>query len=302
MTDILQSFGERIRVIGSSWTAYAAVGSFALYVLGYLALRFHLAALGIGTDLAVLDERYLFTGARFLVYLISSVASAVLLGLLLVAVLWVPYRLLPRTAHDTIAALPSRLTSSSPGGLLLAGVVFSILMIQFVMKNCFEMNNLLLRANLPDSYLSDWLVRDDSGRIDVYFTGLVVGCAVSAAPLMAVRGLVMPAGVVALRILLTGLLAAQLLLLPINHGYLVLDSTLPRVSSPEGAELPAAGSTMWLVWEGKDAMTFLVRSSEGGKTRKSLLTLRSGAIKRVEILANDPILPTLFGFAREKPQ
>jgi len=302
MADLLHTLGERIKIIGGSWTAYAAVGSFALYLLGYLALRFHLAALGIGTDLAVLDERYLFTGARFLVYLISSVTSAVLLGLLLVAVLWVPYRLLPPAARNRIAALPSRLASSSPGGLLLAGVVFSVVMIQFVMKNCFEMNNLLLRDTLPDSYLSDWLVRDDPSRIDVYFMGLVVGCAASAAPLLAVRGLVLPAGVIALRSLLTALLAAQLLLLPINHGYLVLDNTLPRVSSPGEEKLLAAGSTAWLVWEGKDAMTFLVRSPQGGETRKSLLTLPRGEIKRVDVLANDPIFPTLFGSVSEKPQ
>ena len=63
-----------------------------------------------------------------------------------------------------------------------------------------------------------------------------------------------------------------------------------------------AGSTTWLVWEGKDAMTFLVRSQQGGKTRKSLLTLPRGEIKRVDILANDPIFPTLFDSVPEKPQ
>ena len=80
MADLTQTVAERIKLIGGSWTAYMAVGSFVLYVLGYLALRFHLTALGIGTDLAVLDERYLFTGARFLVYVAASMTSAVLLG------------------------------------------------------------------------------------------------------------------------------------------------------------------------------------------------------------------------------
>ena len=57
MADLWDTLGERIKAVGGSWAAYTAVGSFVLYVLGYLALRFHLTALGIGTDLAVLDER-----------------------------------------------------------------------------------------------------------------------------------------------------------------------------------------------------------------------------------------------------
>jgi hypothetical protein len=62
---------DRVKTLAVDWTAYAALGSFVLYLLGYLTLRFHLTALGIGSDLSVLDERYLFAGAKFLVYLVS---------------------------------------------------------------------------------------------------------------------------------------------------------------------------------------------------------------------------------------
>ena len=75
MADLLDDLGARISALGSNWTKYSVVGSFVLYVFGYLAVRFHLTAIGVGTDLAVLDERYLFAGARFLVYLVSSVPS-----------------------------------------------------------------------------------------------------------------------------------------------------------------------------------------------------------------------------------
>jgi len=64
---------DRVKTLAVDWTAYAALGSFVLYLLGYLTLRFHLTVLGIGTDLNVLDERYLFAGAKFLVYLVSTV-------------------------------------------------------------------------------------------------------------------------------------------------------------------------------------------------------------------------------------
>ena len=65
MEGVLQELNERIKALSGDWSKYTVVGSFLLYVVGYLALRFHLTAIGVGTDLAVLDERYLFTGANF---------------------------------------------------------------------------------------------------------------------------------------------------------------------------------------------------------------------------------------------
>ncbi|HEX4947971.1 MAG TPA: hypothetical protein VFZ34_14965, partial [Blastocatellia bacterium] len=65
------SLTAQLKEFAGSWAKYSALGSFALYVVGYLALRFHLTVLGVGTDLAVLDERYVFTGARFLIYTVS---------------------------------------------------------------------------------------------------------------------------------------------------------------------------------------------------------------------------------------
>ena len=68
MADLWTELSEKAKAFAADWAAYAALGSFALYLPGYLSLRFHLTALGIGTDLAVLDERYLFAGAKSLVY------------------------------------------------------------------------------------------------------------------------------------------------------------------------------------------------------------------------------------------
>jgi hypothetical protein len=47
------------------------------------------------------------------------------------------------------------------------------------------------------------------------------------------------------------------------------------------------------VWEGKDGVTFLVRSRE--RNRRALVTMRRADVERTEILGFDRIVPTLFG-------
>ena len=88
MTDFLQDLGARVKALSGDWATYMVLGNVLLYIVGYLTLRFHLTAMGIGTDLAVVDERYWFTGARFIVYLLAAVPSILLLALPVAAVAW----------------------------------------------------------------------------------------------------------------------------------------------------------------------------------------------------------------------
>ncbi len=292
MGGLLRELNERIKAVGGDWTKYSVVGSFLLYVVGYLVLRFHLTAIGLGTDLAVLDERYLFTGARFLVYLVSAVPILVLVALPVVAAGWAVSRLLPPAARAGAAAWlmhPARLT--------LFGVVFSVIMIQFVMRQCFVFSDLLLARDLPRE--PRWLVSLllDDRMMPLYFSLLVATCAVSLAILWALRTLETPGGPAAFaRGLLAFLTAVQVLLLPINYGVLIVDKALPRVAAL-GAQPLAAGEDAWLAWEGKESVTFLVRRAD--RNRRALLTLPRADVKQTEILGFDRILPTLFGTRQE---
>jgi hypothetical protein len=286
VTELLQTLNERVKAIAGDWGKYTLVGSFLLYVVGYLTLRFHLTAIGIGTDLAVLDERYLFTGARFLVYLVSTVPNLVLLGLPVAALAWLVHRVLPAGAR---AAACRWLLD--PGRLTLIGIVFCVGMIQLVMRQCFLFSDLLLAAALPAE--PAWLVRValDERVAPLFFTALVAGCAVPLAILWALRGA--PAASVPAafgRGLLGFLAAVQLLLLPINYGVLISDKSLARVASLGGRPL-AEGAEGWLVWEGKDGMTFLVRDRE---RKRSLVTIARTEVKQTEIIGFDRILPVLF--------
>jgi len=96
-----------ISAILKDWSAYSAVGTFVLYFSGYLALRFHITALGIVTDLSVLDERYLFAGARFFVFF----ASCLPVFSLIAGVVWLLFRAALAIGRKWIPSLGSRLTA-----------------------------------------------------------------------------------------------------------------------------------------------------------------------------------------------
>ena len=286
MGDLLQDFRTSVTALGSDWTKYSVVGSFVLYVFGYLAVRFHLTAIGVGTDLAVLDERYLFAGARFVVYLVSSVPSMLLIILPIAFLLWSVRRLRPTIEHAA---------SGSPDGrpvvLAWTGVVLAVIAIQFVMRQCFFVNNLLLASSLPG--VPAWLLRllFNDQLMPLYFGSLVVMCGVSLTILFLIRH-AEPGGLTGLgRALLAFLAVVQILLLPVNYGILIMDKSLARVAVMANEPL-AAGDAAWLVWEGKEGVTFLVRRAN---QRRTLLTIPRVDVKRTEIVGFDRIVPTLFG-------
>ena len=284
------TIGEKLKTVATGWSSYTAFASFLLYVLGYLTLRFHLTALGVGTDLTVLDERYLFAGAKFVVYLVSAVPIVLLLALIVLGILYVPFRLLPASVRIGASARWTQ-TRAHPIRLTLAGVIVSVLMIQLVMRQCFAYSNLLLAPSLPPepAWLAG-LMRND-GLMSLFYSALVAGAAIPAAIVFGLHG--SPderRSFWLLRALLIFLVAVQVLLLPVNYGILIVDKSLARVSSI-GAEPVKEGLQAWLVWEGKDGVTYFIRKSEGHT--RSLLTVPRVDAKKTEIIGYDRIVPTL---------
>jgi hypothetical protein len=312
MLDTIETLAGRLKDLAGSWASYSAFGSFALYVVGYLALRFHLTALGVGTDLAVLDERYLFTGAKFLIYLCSTIPILVLImlavGLPALLLIYLPYRLLRRGTRKDDGKSTGGFWQSTfgwrlnPSLLALTGVVISVLLIQFVMRQCFNFNNLLLAARLPQpSWLQQLLLAEDDGARSIYFTSLVAGVIITTTLLVIAR---IRAGQSMRSRFLTALLAAlvviQFLLLPVNYGVLIVDKAIPRVADLGGTEQLQAGQEAWLVWEGKDGVTYLVRgtgqngSDSTNSIDRRLVTLPQKEVKKTQIIQYDAILPCIF--------
>lgn len=293
---MLSELGEWASNLGGAWSKAFVIGSGLLYVVGYLTIRFHLTAIGIGTDLSVLDERYLFAGARFFVYLVSSIPSLVLVALPVLLLVWVLSRLFPRTLRARFHAAVRK-----PRLLLVLGILFAVGMIQLVMRQCFFLVNLLLAEVSPDapSWLVFLLVHEQ--WMPLYFGLLVVACGLSLLIVWVLRAAPFPPGLwTAARLLFFGLVAVQILLLPINYGVLIVDKVMPRVASL-GATPLSAGERAWLVWEGRDGSTFLVQGRQlqaSAPAPRRLVTLARADVKRLDILDFDSIMPTLFGAKR----
>jgi hypothetical protein len=289
MPDLLEDVPEKLGGVVSKWTAYAAFGSFLLYLLGYLTLRFQLSTYGVATNLDILDEKYLFAGCRFLVYLVSAVPNILVLILLLVAIGYLPYRLVPTSFRHRLGGWASD-WCSKPIHLPLLGVILAVALIQFAMRRCFAFGNLLLLKNLPDEWLKSVILASDV-NVALYFSGIVAGTFFTGAILFYV--LCRSTATTFVSKLLVGVLvflvAVEFLLLPVNYGVLISTQQLPRVTDVGEAKLPT-GSQVWLVWDSKDALTYFVRDTND---QRSLVTVRRKDSK-ITIVAYDDVLCELF--------
>jgi hypothetical protein len=266
----------------AQWGIITAIASFGTYVLGYLVLRFQLTALGLGTDLDLLDERYLFAGAKFLVYLVAAIPILVLFALPLALLGWVAARSWPG-----LRAWAARWWAR-PAIPLTVGLVLSVAMIQLVMRRCFAFDNLLLRDALPEpGWFGAMLTAPDDVLTQLYFVLLLAGIVAGIGLTIALGSWqAAPAALRGLAALVFFFLGIQVLLLPVNYGILLSARDHPRVV-PDPEVVPAgSAAAVWLVWEGKTGVTFLVH--EPSAVRK-LLTVPREKVTRLEIVAYEPL-------------
>ena len=335
MSDFWTDLKQSITSVAGNWASYLALGSFVVYLLGYLVIRFHLTVWGVGTDLSVVDERYLFAGAKFLVYLFSTLPLLVLVALALsvlalvvtIVVLFLLRLLnliLPQKRRITIPTIakvceaflsfwarPQQvLQRPSPRTNALVGIVISVVVVQFMMRQCFLYFEMLLAPSLP-SPTPRWLTAillDPSGYKQYFYFTLLVGLTLlTSAILFVVRiqNRDQPFSQF-LILLLTVLVGIQILFLPVNYGTLVFDKSAPRLLALTADQpLTACGKCSqecqeaWLIWEGKDGMTYLVSKltpNPGQRPIESrkMLTLSRAEVKRTEIVSYDSLLNRLF--------
>lgn len=291
MPGLWADFTEKLGSLAGKWTAYTAFGSFLLYLLGYLTLRFQLSTYGVAADLDVFDERYLFAGCRFVVYLASAVPNVLIVLLGLAALGYLPYKLVPMSLKGRMKLWTSS-WCAKPRAMPLLGVVVAVALIQFVERRCFALGNLLLRKQLPDELSSSVLLTSE-GKLSLFFSGLVAGTLLTGAILLYLlhRG---TAATTASRFwtgILVFLFAVEFLLLPVNYGVLISTQPLPRVAELTAVEKPPEGQRDWLLWEGKDAVAYFVRDDQD---QRMIVTVPKKDAK-LRIVAYDDIFCVLFG-------
>jgi hypothetical protein len=299
MADLFSTVTEKLGNFAAKWPAYAAFASFLIYLIGYLTLRFQLSTYGLATDLDLFDEKYLFAGCRFLVYLVSSIPNILIVLLALMAIGYLPYRLIPASVkdrvHHSVAAWCAK-----PVNLPMLGIVLAVLFIQLVMRKCFAFGNLLLQKQLPDEWITSVLLASD-GRLSLYFSGLVAVTLLTALIVWqaVVRGNATTSAARLLTAALIFLVAVEFLLLPVNYGVLISTQQLPQI-----AEIPAEAKSLdpqqaWLVWNSKETLTYFIY---GSSDRRMLLTVQRKDAP-VRIVAYDDIYCVLFSadHSRSRP-
>jgi hypothetical protein len=255
MIDFFGKLGGQLKDFFQGWPTFIAVGTFLLYLIGYLSTRFYLTVLGVGADLAVLNEQYFFTGAKFAVYLITTLLTLLMFSLPLAAIVW----LLNRAFRSKLKTKPAFLANQTTVAII--GIVIALVLIQMVMRKAFLLSNLLVAENLPDVGfgLERLLLDDNDDRTQWYFMGLVAATIVSAG--IYLYALRLPENGSASKIavwILGGLVLMQFLFLPINYGIYVQGRFLPRVADLGDQTPLPAGHNAWLVWEGRNSLTYLV--------------------------------------------
>jgi hypothetical protein len=283
--------GGMLSGLATKWTGYAAVGSFLLYLFGYLALRFQLSFYGVDTNIDVFDEKYLFAGCRFVVYLVSTVLSLLILALVLIVILYLPYKLIPAGLRSRVKTWLRQWTAN-PLHMPLLGIVFAVLFIQFVERVCVALTgNVLLAKGLPEIWITNVLLSNE-GRLALFFVGLCSGTMITGAILFYVlKQQAAHSGLYrALAWLLGFLFAVEVLFLPVNYGILISTQLLPRVAEISADKSLSNGWVSWLVWDSKDALTYLVR--DPGDQRMLVTVPNKDA--RIRILGYDNIICVLF--------
>ncbi len=304
MSEFLGKLNEALKSFAQGWAGNATIASLVLYVLGYISLRFHLTTFGIPADLEIVDERYVFQGAKFLVFFLPIFPSLMVLVLAVALPVRLIGRLLscwtPESLRKRSGGFLTRVCqlTERPNLLLLSSSVISLVMIQKVMRLCFDFHDLLLTRTLEGSGLLRGVLLDPDGlSTGIYFVFLLAGTTVPAALWWRASRLASTAPTsVALRTLSAVLILLQVLLLPANYGVLVADKGVSKVRSVPTRQAPLKETeAAWLVWRGKEWTTYLVRDTASGRDDRVLLTVRSAEVTTIEASAYDRILPVLFG-------
>lgn len=292
---------DKLKNSANSLMVNTSLISMILYILGYLSIRFHLTVLGIGTDLTIVDERYLFTGARFVIFLVSTIPSLLFLIILAGSIIYLPLMIFPSSLKLPVCTwltkywLAFKNWWAQKDRLLIAAIILAVLEIQLLMRQSFFISNLLVATDFSGvpEFLRH-LMRQGNGHLLTLFFMLITGFWVLSCCLYALSLEItqQTPRTKIFQAIMGFLVMLQFLLLPVNYGSLYVDKTMPKVNNLSSKQGLKAGEQAWLVWEGSKGNTYLVWN----KLKKSrvLVLIPKADIKSVEISAYDPLISMIM--------
>lgn len=247
---------EPLLELAKAWGAVSALATALVYLAGYLVLRSHMAAWGIEVERSVLDLRYLFSGASFLMFAFLNIAW------------WAAMLLLLAAATATVPALRSWFAAFEIGQwMAIAGAIVSLYAF-FVLYSApvMSLRSLFLKEEVdrvrffganPARRLYARVLGGRSATLHARI--LHVGAAL---PLV-VWALYTPSGsdVVSMLVQASLLIAAggQILLLPVHYGILYYEAERPVLAlKPENG-----GGRALLLFRGEKRLALLRITKDG---------------------------------------
>lgn len=285
-----ENIEEKVETPLTGWAANLAMvlgtGTGVLHAIGYVSLRFRLRALGVEMDHGMIDERFLFEGARCLLQLLTTVPLLVLLASPVV-ILGALLRRVPGIG-PVIEGLLARASGAPPRGLVVVGVAWAVVAVQFVMHHVIHFQNLLLDPVPCDPPWLRSVMLDGSGWLAAfYFVSLLALLAPTAFTFLRLP----KTGWRPARGLLGLLLFVQVLLLPVHFGIVGAAAPLARL-----AELPGepASSRVWQAFATDESAVFLIERP-GPPTERRLVTLKTEGLERLEVVGREAVLSRAEG-------
>jgi hypothetical protein len=240
--------------------AALSIAGAAMYLCGYLVLRVRMNVLGIPADVSGLDERYLFAGANFIVYVVLALNRLLRIVVVLVAVAAIPLALawwvaLNRSRRARLSMWSKRMWPRVGLVAALGAIGLSFTMIGMA-EPWWSDHDLLFAPQLSER--AAMIAGTDESTSWLFMEYLAASVAAGVGAAIAIR-----AGVRrSVLFVAFGALGLQLLSLPMLYGALSADTFQPKVQLTDG-------STGWIVWEGPASMTMFIDSGRPTLIRRS---------------------------------
>ncbi len=241
-----------------------------------------MTVMGVASGLESFDQRYIFAGARFLLYTTTG-APILLMFLLPISPI---YPVLSRRLGFWPEHFWKWLTTGSVRAYVI-GIAVSVVSIEFPMRLCLQFENVLVKSELSgpgDSlfFVSEWK--------KLLFLFVLLG-SIGVAVAIWRRGVSQADSGNAVWLHYIGLfsIGVQFIFLPINYGTYFDQREVPRVRVTTSAGPALRDHTTWLIAEGPDDLSFFVWQGQG-----KIVSIPKRQITQVEIECYNDLLSVRF--------